>query len=411
MRTRTDSFRSRAVASVWATAALALLFGAASSVEGQLRPQSLGGADAVLPTPFANATRAVELADGAVVILDARDGTVYRADADLRDARRIGTKGRGPGEYLRPRYLLEREGRGPLVVDADGPKLIEVSRDGRQLQNFEPAGWSRCPAERVTMIRYSRSVDARGRFLGAVPPIQVADGRRMASDSSAVVRWSRACVRDTVGFIESEFGSRGMVVGDAVVAPPGTPRLPFVGTSSWTGSASGIVWLLRVAPYRAEVFGADGGRTRGPELSFDPVAVTATLRERWRDQAGAPSPTLVIRRENPNVQSEEMIGRDVPEPPRWPTHLPPFLPDGARFASGELLFAQRASDFAAAALVDVLDSRGQRVAVLSLPPRRTVVGVGKSYLYAEYKDEDEISFVERYALPESLALRAPLSGR
>ena len=49
-----------------------------------------------------------------------------------------------------------------------------------------------------------------------------------------------------------------------------------------------------------------------------------------------------------------------------------------------------------APLFDVFDAKGQRIASVTLPAKRTVIGFGRRWLYAVRTDEDGLQWLERY---------------
>jgi hypothetical protein len=132
-------------------------------------------------------------------------------------------------------------------------------------------------------------------------------------------------------------------------------------------------------------------------VPYEPVRVTADDRERYA--AGGPN--------IPSGGGRAGVRRGSappPPPPRtdFPERFPPARLGGIWVADdGRALVHRYESLSELRPLLDVFDASGNLTARLRLPERRRVVGVGANGLYAIRIDQDDLQWLERYALPRS----------
>jgi hypothetical protein len=372
-----------------AVLALSLTVGAAAQA-----PRKLGVPTAKLDQEFTGIDDIRELKDGRVIVLDAREFAVHIIDLKSGAGKKIGRRGEGPGEFQLPNDLLASRGDTTLINDpARFSKLLVVTPSG------EIGGF-------VSTV--DSTLGARNFVVGASDELGRLYENRYGGDSNAIVRWDRSAGRrDTIAMISMRIVTsiKPRTVGNA---PAGSemraraaPR-PFYGLSQWAVSADGRVAIVTPEPYRVSYFGV-GPRVAGPVIPFTPIPVTESEKAEYR--AERQRPVAMISRSN-GVQSTSYVKPEYEEPDEWPLWLPAFSPlKSAVFASDGMLWLRRYTKAGAAPLYDVIDREGKVAFQLELPPKTKVVGFGAGSVYLARVDDDDLHYLEKYALPASRPIR------
>ena len=93
------------------------------------------------------------------------------------------------------------------------------------------------------------------------------------------------------------------------------------------------------------------------------------------------------------------FGRGAAETIRWPATKAPFAAGGLRVSpAGEAWVQLATPGDDPAPLYAVLGPDGSLARLVRLPAGRRLVGLGRASVYAVRKDEDDLEWVERYAL-------------
>jgi hypothetical protein len=99
------------------------------------------------------------------------------------------------------------------------------------------------------------------------------------------------------------------------------------------------------------------------------------------------------------VSTVRVFGPPPPAEEDWPDELPPFLANAAVFAPDGMLWVRRTTAAGEPATYDVIDPAGRVVQKVVLEKRAKLLGFGKSSVYVLRVDEDDLQYVQRYALP------------
>ena len=353
-------------------------------------PVRLDRPDAEFPEPYSNLVGLVELSNGRVLLADALEQTVSRIDFGTGEVTLIGRQGNGPGEFGMPGQLFALGGDTVMMLDLANARGILITPDAR----IAGASVSFSSGDEGFRL-FPRTVDARGRFYGT-SPIRLDNGVRSTPDSLPVVRWAPGGATDTVLKLPAE--SQGLTVfrmeqrgGSANVTAP--RRRAFAGTDLWSVAPDGRMALVHADPYHLEWIGADGRRTRGPTIAYQPVRVTQRDKEEWADRQTrgqmvmrTDQGTRTMRPPRPNLAEVE-----------FPEFKPPF--EAVRVAPSGEVWAQVSQPAGSdRQLYDVFDAQGRRVRQVELAPGRRLLGFGRGTLYAVRLDEDDLQWVERYRL-------------
>jgi hypothetical protein len=99
------------------------------------------------------------------------------------------------------------------------------------------------------------------------------------------------------------------------------------------------------------------------------------------------------------VSTVRVFGPPPPAEEAWPDELPPFLTNAAVFAPDGMLWVRRTTAAGEPPTHDVIDPAGRVVQKVALAKRAKLLGFGKSSVYVLRVDEDDLQYVQRYALP------------
>lgn len=350
------------------------------------------------PHTFSNLKSVRELPDGRVLVLDALELAVWVVDFASGTRTRVGRNGRGPGEYQWPGRLLALSGDSTALFDDASLRLLVIRPDGTPggTLDRETGGPS---APRSALLAPVRAVDAQGRRYG-VARFPAGTERAPPPDTVALERWAYdparpdAERRDTVAWLPST----------GLVAPRGriTRRAAYDVRPDWAVAPDGRVAIVQVSPYRVDFYLPNGTVRRGPVLPAEPIPVTAAVRRQFLTEAQRPV-VYYFGDRNGGPGRFEPTRRWWIKDEDWdfPTHLPPFLPGGVRFAPDGRLWIERTTAPGRPATFDVVDERGAVVRQVELAPGERLLGFGKSVMYVVRTDEDELQYLRRRAYPRA----------
>jgi hypothetical protein len=346
--------------------------------------------DAVLRQREFSFVRGVrELPDGKVLVADWVEEEVVLADFTTGAVRVVVPTGSGPAEVRLPSGLVAHRGDTTLLVDLGNNRVTFLGPDGRAVRSI----LAEAPG-----IGGVRGVDARGRFLFAIP--SWAEGPdALPDDSVRIVRWLPGSdERERVAVVQSTRWRKDR-------SPTMVPRIPTVGFAAqdaWVVSSTGEVTIVRAQPYRVEVLGADGRVRRGEPVATTVRAVSAQDRTRFVQEFSAAAPQSGRGEDGgmgraPAASAAE-VARLVTTTEFSELH-PPFEASGVFAAPGGRTWVRRPHPPGTPSVHDVFDADGRRIMQVELPAGRRVAHVGARGVYAVVEDGDGVQTLERYRAP------------
>jgi hypothetical protein len=372
-----------------------------------------------------------ELADGRVVVTDPRDKVVQLVDLKTGRATTIGREGSGPNEYQMPSGAFALPGDSTLIADPLNSRFLVLGPRGAPAGTWTPAaapaGGGDGPASQSVPARppaggggpimmtmggggpmamlQTRATDAQGRIYTTGSAIAMSPEGPKAADSLPILRMSRATNRtDTVAWLHVPKGNTtvGGSGGNMNIRIGGGPFAP---NDGWAVLSDGRVAVVRYSDYHVEVYPAAGraAPARGAPVRVTPVRVTEAEKQAWRDgrgRAGGMAITMT-RTDGPGGSSQRAstVAPPTEEPTEWPAVMPPFEA-GRVFAtpSGHVWVGRHQSASDKAPRYDVFDATGKLTGQVVFPAATRVVGFGKGTVYTVRIDEDDLQYLQRWAL-------------
>ncbi|MCL4864565.1 MAG: hypothetical protein KJZ47_01645, partial [Gemmatimonadales bacterium] len=349
--------------------------------------------------PFTRVAGVRELRDGRVIVLDAQDQSIHLVNLAAGTATPIGRQGDGPGEFRLPLRIFGMAGDTSVVYDMVRPySMLVITPDGK------PSGARSIEGAEgglVTRVNVD-AADGMGRLYGK------ANIGRTTGDSVEIVRlnsrngrWeavAKVCNK-AVSELRPDWGcGRGMApVSAGPVRMSGGP-VPFATGDQWAVALDGRIALVAANPYRVTMISSDGTRRVGPILSVAPVRLTEEHKQAYLHKLRQPVATIASTRDGQTTTSYRTM--PVQEPTEWPSRLPAFLQDAARFASDGTLWVQRTTaDASAPPTYDLIGPAGTVTSRLVLPARTRLVGFGAGTIYLVRIDADDLEYLQRYRMP------------
>ena len=93
------------------------------------------------------------------------------------------------------------------------------------------------------------------------------------------------------------------------------------------------------------------------------------------------------------------VPADAPTATNFPATKPPFEAADIWVDARERLWVRRHGAANQPMLYDVFNERGSLVGSVRFPAGRRVAGMGNGVVYVARADEDDLMYLERYALP------------
>ncbi len=385
---------------------------------------------AELVEPYTSVRGVRELSDGRVVIVDPRDKVVQLVDFKTGRATTIGREGSGPGEYQMPMSAFALPGDSTLIADVLNSRFLLLGPGGKLGGSWSPVSVASssprtitragAPSERgvggqavsfavggpggpISMMS-TRGVDAQGRVYGAGAPIVIGPNGPEAADSVPIMRTvRRTMISDTVAWLQLP-KRNAQVSGGAGNVNIRIGGSPFAPEDGWTVLPDGRVAVVRHANYQVEIFPAAGrgAPLRGAPVRTPTLRVGAAEKEAWREsRRSAGAMAIAVTRDGASGGRTQTSAAPMqqPEPDSWPAVLPAFQGSQVYAASNGQIWVGRhraASD--KTPRFDVFDATGKHVGQVVFPPRTNVVGFGKGTVYTVRVDEDDLQYLQRFAL-------------
>ena len=353
--------------------------------------------------------------DGSLLVADGTGRELVLLDLDLGTRTVVGGRGEGPGEYQAPNRVWPLPGDSTLLLDVSNNRLTVLAPDlsfgaTRPMFEMDPEGG--------ILLLNPQVIDGSGRMYstnGFSMNLAGAGSRDgSGSDSVPVVRATLDdLAADTVARLASGSTSRVEMrsnQGDRMVT---MQRTPYSASDSWGVAPGGRVAVARAADYHLEWISSDGSVRSGAPVAWDAVPVGQAEKEAWvREQSsrsvqtatfmtgggGGASPGSGIG----GAAARSMSfggGSDDVDDYEWPETLPPFT--GSILVDPEgRAWLRRHQPVGAPFMYDIFTPDAEHAAMMEIAEGHTVMGFGDGVVYATFRDEVDLVYIERYRLPE-----------
>lgn len=353
--------------------------------------------------------------DGSLLVADATSGELVVLDLDLGTRTVVGGRGEGPGEYQAPSRIWALPGDSTLLLDVGNNRLTVLAPDlsfgaTRPMFEMDPEGG--------IVLLNPQVIDGAGRMYSTTgfsinlgsPDATGGSG----SDSLSVLRTTLDDLTpDTVARLaprstaEVEMRSNR---GDRMVTMQRTPYSP---SDSWGVAPDGSVAIARAADYRLEWISSGGSVRSGAPVAWDAVPVGQTEKEAWvREQSSRSVQTATFMTGGGGGVSPSSgmgaaaarsmtfgAGSDDVDDYEWPETLPPFT--GSILVDPEgRAWLRRHQPVGAPFLYDIFTPDAEHAGTVEIAEGHTVRGFGNGVVYASFRDEVDLVYIERYRLPE-----------
>ena len=353
--------------------------------------------------------------DGSLLVADGTGRELVLLDLDLGTRTVVGGRGEGPGEYQAPNRVWPLPGDSTLLLDVSNNRLTVLAPDlsfgaTRPMFEMDPEGG--------ILLLNPQVIDGSGRMYstnGFSMNLAGAGSRDgSGSDSVPVVRATLDdLAADTVARLASGSTSRVEMrsnQGDRMVT---MQRTPYSASDSWGVAPGGSVAVARAADYHLEWISSDGSVRSGAPVAWDAVPVGQAEKEAWvREQSsrsvqtatfmtgggGGASPGSGIG----GAAARSMSfggGSDDVDDYEWPETLPPFTGSILIDPEGRA-WLRRHQPVGAPFLYDIFTPDAEHAAMVEIAEGHTVMGFGDGVVYATFRDEVDLVYIERYRLPE-----------
>jgi hypothetical protein len=378
--------------------AVTMALGNAVEAQAQAPMRALTAPDATFRQPFSAVTAGSvrELADGRVVVIDARDRVVQLVDFASGSAMSIGRDGSGPGEYRQPMRLFATAGDTTLLVDRGNGRLLVIAPDGKPVSTF-----------RIEPMLAPGASGGNGRYFYAQgQAVLFGSTGPVVADSVPVMRFDRArSVLDTVAWVRppklkmERSRNGGITTGEAN---------PLNAADTWMALPDGSVAVVRVADYHVDFFHPNGRVTRGAPIAYAPVRVTSAdkdaeeaRRREARQNLGAGRSLSTGAPGAPASGTPPPNNTPLPPLTDWPEVKPPFRWVEAVHArpNGELWLQRTEVAGARGTLFDVINSQGVVTHRVRVAEGWTLVGFGNGTVYTTTRDQDDLVYLQRHRVP------------
>jgi hypothetical protein len=353
----------------------------------------LGAPVAELEEPWSGPLQLVELRGGAVVLFDFKERRLAVADFRTQEVRDVSREGSGPTEFRMVTGMWRMPGDSVQAMDMLQSRILVLDPSGtpRYTKPLSGAG------DPIAMMNrpMTREVDARGRWYGEQRAFSLEGGQLKFSDSAMVVRTDPATMRaDTITRIPS-FQTAPQMSADVIRLPvPGFPAF-----DGWAVFPDGRVLVVRGADYVPELFFPNGTSRRAAALAYPKLPVTAADRKKMMDDMKrAMDESMAMGRSL--AGGAPMPKVELMEPDPWQAQRPPLTEAHIRVDSrGRAWVPVIDRTHADGQRYDLLDNTGKLVDAVKFPKGVGLLGFGDGVVYTTRKDEDDLVYVRRHALP------------
>lgn len=383
------------------------VFSLAAAATGQAQGvpvSTLGKPDAEFPEGYANLTAMVELPGDRVVVLESCERVLKLLDFRTGDESQVSRTGSGPGEYRTPNRLFAIGGDSALVYDGGNSRYLVIGPDAKPARMFSQLPTQTETRANATIVSGGFSAaasDRNGWLYARESGIRAGATGMERMDSVAVEKWHFSSGRrDTVAFF-TLLGKPGPIGNRPTPAPP------FQTGTQWAVAPDGRVALVHPQDYRVDLISAAGVRTNGRPIPFTPIRLSEGHKQEWAESSKPPcgSRPVSFTGAEGTVGTFQVMAPRTPTETEWPEVLPPFLTGNVMFAPDGMLWVKRTTAAGEAPTFDVIDPSGRVAQRIVLAKRSKLLGFGKTSVYILRVDEDDLQYVQRYALPPVARIR------
>jgi hypothetical protein len=185
------------------------------------------------------------------------------------------------------------------------------------------------------------------------------------------------------------------------------PWRPYAATDASAALRDGSVMVIRARNYRAEIWRDNKLVASGAPVAHTPIPVGAAERDAFRDararqQAGGArmsGPPAAASTDRPADREAARRSLGIPDN-AFPPALPPIVDTRATLVdpSNRVWVARSFAVDEQTRRYDVFNDRAALVERVIIPRRGRVIGFGRGVVYVATRDEDDIEWIERYAL-------------
>jgi hypothetical protein len=369
--------------------------------QGSVPTRSLAKPVAEFEEPFTSIGSIRELANGRVIVSDARDRIVQMLDFESGEATQVGREGQGPGEYSFPGGVYAAPRDSTLLYDPLNQRLLVIAPNGKPAGQHALRREGAGPGPRLG--GQPRGTDARGRLYSQGMGFSMGPNGPETADSVPIIRYDRGTSRsDTLAFIGVPKSNASVSGGQGNTRIMVGMANPFAPRDEWAVAPDGRVAVVTPEPYRVEWIAPNGARTAGPAIPAPRLAVTdADKKEIERQRAGGVT-MVMTRTDGPgggSAQARAGRATDLPPITDWPEYKPPFVGNAATVApNGELWVRRTRPAGDDAPFYDVFNGQGHLVRHLRLPKGTRLVGFGTKSAYLVRTDADDLQYLQKYLL-------------
>ncbi|HUQ81747.1 MAG TPA: hypothetical protein VM076_11435 [Gemmatimonadaceae bacterium] len=335
-----------------------------------------------------------ELPDGRIVAVDLRERRIVLLDLARGTARDAAREGQGPREFTGAFTVVPWLGDSLLVYGRRD--FLKISPSGEPVVRF-------AVNEAMTRTRGGlgapRFADKDGNiyFERSQPLEQAPNGNFIPTIDGSLWRWNvRTNAVDSVGAFRHRDPKQVLT----------TYYRPYPARDGTAVLSDGRVAIVHATDYRVEIL-RDGRRVvEGPRVAYTPLPVGPDERNAFRDDAiRRPRGSISLSGGNAKPQSgaeREAARREINIPDdAFPPRMSPIVEDRSTFVdpANRIWVARTSAASSTDRQVDVFNDRAELVARVTLRNRGRVVGFGKASVYIVTPDEDDVEWIERYAMP------------
>ena len=359
------------------------------------QPTPLGPPEAVFPEDFGFVHAVRELPDGHVLVPDPLGKALYRVDMDAGVRTVTGTLGEGPEEYQQPDAAWPMPGDSTLFVDLGNGRLVRL---GPNLEFGQAHPIARLQGDGSFVMALPAGVDRSGNVyaaaLGGYPPNPEGRGAilRIGLASGSV---------DTAGSYKL-----GEVVVDESENRISISPIPLSPADAWGVSADGSVVVARSVGYGVDWYAPDGSVTRGDTVAYEPIPITTAEKDEYfRDRRRQAGVGMGMTSSGDGQATATFFRSGFSEEPdydnySWPNVKPALHSTTIRVDPRGRAWVRRHVPAGRRTAYDLFDRHGNLVSAVTLDGDRRVAGFGPESVYMIAFDELDLTYLERYALPE-----------
>jgi hypothetical protein len=184
-----------------------------------------------------------------------------------------------------------------------------------------------------------------------------------------------------------------------------TRSVPLSPEDVWSVAPDGRIVIVRAADYRVEWLTPGGAVVRGPANPWKPVPVRDADKREFAADMRLSGVSMSVTNQNGQVSIRMGRGRptgaqDEEEIPDldWPATKPAAR--SVRVSPAGDAWVERWVAAGAPRTFDVFGADGKLKRRVTLPAGRSLIGFGKGAVYLRERTEDDLVYLERYALTD-----------